>query len=130
MGRARRIYLKIAVARKAKLERYGFKVVMSRGQSGSYGSNDFLYRVQRCVKQGAQAFVSFHINSGSSAAHGAEVYAPTANGASYTKARRACPKVMNNLSALGLTYRGVFQMTVGDEFALFAVLVSRGFLAS
>ena len=77
---------KIAVACKAKLERYGFKVVMSRDQYGSYSGNDFLYRVQRCVSQGAQAFVSFHINSGGSGAHGAEVYAPTANGSGYTQA--------------------------------------------
>ena len=131
---------KIAVACKAKLERYGFKVVMSRGQSGSYGSNDFLYRVQRCVKQGAQAFVSFHINSGSSAAHGAEVYAPTANGASYTKASvELAQKVMNNLSALGLTYRGVIQMKVGDEFAVIrcareqgipGILIEHGFISN
>ena len=131
---------KIAVACKAKLERYGFKVVMSRGQSGSYGSNDFLYRVQRCVKQGAQAFVSFHINSGSSAAHGAEVYAPTANGTSYTKASvELAQKVMSNLSALGLTYRGVFQMTVGDEFAVIrcareqgipGILIEHGFISN
>ena len=131
---------KIAVACKAKLERYGFKVVMSREQSGSYGSNDFLYRVQRCVKQGAQAFVSFHINSGGSAAHGAEVYAPTANGTSYTKASvELAQKVMNNLSALGLTYRGVFQMTVGDEFAVIrcareqgipGILIEHGFISN
>ena len=67
---------KIAVACKVKLEQYGFKVVMSRDQYGTYGGNDFLYRVQRCLSQGAQAFVSFHINSGGSGAHGAEVYAP------------------------------------------------------
>ena len=131
---------KIAVACKAKLERYGFKVVMSREQSGSYGSNDYLYRVQRCVKQGAQAFVSFHINSGSSAAHGAEVYAPTANGTSYTQASvELAQKVMNNLSALGLTYRGVFQMTVGDEFAVIrcareqgipGILIEHGFISN
>ena len=131
---------KIAVACKAKLERYGFKVVMSREQSGSYGSNDFLLRVQRCVKQGAQAFVSFHINSGSSAAHGAEVYAPTANGTSYTQASvELAQKVMNNLHALGLTYRGVFQMELGDEFAVIrcareqgipGILIEHGFISN
>lgn len=131
---------KIAVACKAKLERYGFKVVMSREQSGSYGSNDYLYRVQRCVKQGAQAFVSFHINSGGSAAHGAEVYAPTANGTSYTQASvELAQKVMNNLSALGLTYRGVFQMELGDEFAVIrcareqgipGILIEHGFISN
>ncbi|MFR2030434.1 MAG: N-acetylmuramoyl-L-alanine amidase, partial [Collinsella sp.] len=76
---------KIVTACKNKLEAYGFKVVLAREQYGNYSGNDFLYRVQRCIDQGAQAFVSFHINSGSSAAHGAEVYAPTANGSDYTQ---------------------------------------------
>ncbi|MGN8741535.1 N-acetylmuramoyl-L-alanine amidase, partial [Collinsella sp. HCP3S3_B8] len=131
---------KIAVACKEKLERYGFKVVMSRDQFGSYSGNDYLYRVQRCVNQGAQAFVSFHINSGSSAAHGAEVYAPTDNGSSYTKASvELAQKVMNNLQALGLTYRGVFQMVIGDEFAVIrcareqgipGILIEHGFISN
>ena len=131
---------KIAVACKAKLEQYGFKVVMSRDQYGSYGGNDFLYRVQRCVNQGAQAFVSFHINSGGSGAHGAEVYAPTANGSSYTQASvELAQKVMNNLHALGLSYRGVFQMELGDEFAVIrcareqgipGILIEHGFISN
>ena len=131
---------KIAVACKAKLEQYGFKVIMSREQSGSYSGNDFLYRVQRCVNQGAQAFVSFHINSGGAGAHGAEVYAPTANGTSYTQASvELAQKVMNNLRALGLSYRGVFQMKVGDEFAVIrcareqgipGILIEHGFISN
>ena len=131
---------KIAVACKAKLEQYGFKVVMSRDQYGSYSGNDFLYRVQRCVSQGAQAFVSFHINSGGSGAHGAEVYAPTANGSSYTQASvELAQKVMNNLHALGLSYRGVFQMELGDEFAVIrcareqgipGILIEHGFISN
>ena len=131
---------KIAVACKAKLEQYGFKVVMSRDQYGTYGGNDFLYRVQRCVSQGAQAFVSFHINSGGSGAHGAEVYAPTANGSSYTQASvELAQKVMNNLHALGLSYRGVFQMELGDEFAVIrcareqgipGILIEHGFISN
>ena len=131
---------KIAVACKAKLEQYGFKVVMSRNQYGSYGGNDFLYRVQRCVNQGARAFVSFHINSGGSGAHGAEVYAPTANGSSYTQASvELAQKVMNNLHALGLSYRGVFQMELGDEFAVIrcareqgipGILIEHGFISN
>ena len=131
---------KIAVACKAKLERYGFKVVMSRDQYGSYSGNDFLYRVQRCVSQGAQAFVSFHINSGGSGAHGAEVYAPTANGFGYTQASvELAQKVMNNLHALGLSYRGVFQMKLGDEFAVIrcareqgipGILIEHGFISN
>ena len=131
---------KIAVACKAKLEQYGFKVVMSRDQYGSYSGNDFLYRVWRCVSQGAQAFVSFHINSGGSGAHGAEVYAPMANGSSYTQASvELAQKVMHNLHALGLSYRGVFQMELGDEFAVIrcareqgipGILIEHGFISN
>ncbi len=131
---------KIVTACKNKLEAYGFKVVLAREQYGNYSSNDFLYRVQRCIDQGAQAFVSFHINSGSSAAHGAEVYAPTANGSDYTQVSvELANKVMNNLAAMGLTYRGVFQMQVGDEFAVIrcareqgipGILIEHGFISN
>ena len=131
---------KIVTACKNKLEAYGFKVVLAREQYGNYSSNDFLYRVQRCIDQGAQAFVSFHINSGSSTAHGAEVYAPTANGSDYTQVSvELANKVMNNLAAMGLTYRGVFQMEVGDEFAVIrcareqgipGILIEHGFISN
>ena len=131
---------KIVTACKNKLEAYGFKVVLAREQYGNYSGDDFLYRVQRCIDQGAQAFVSFHINSGSSAAHGAEVYAPTANGSDYTQVSvELANKVMNNLAAMGLTYRGVFQMQVGDEFAVIrcareqgipGILIEHGFISN
>ena len=131
---------KIMTACKNKLEAYGFKIVLARQQSGYYPSNDYLYRVQRCIDQGAQAFVSFHINSGSSGAHGAEVYAPTANGTDYTQVSvELANKVMNNLAAMGLTYRGVFQMEVGDEFAVIrcareqgipGILIEHGFISN
>ena len=131
---------KIITACKNKLEAYGFKIVLARQQSGYYPSNDYLYRVQRCIDQGAQAFVSFHINSGSSGAHGAEVYAPTANGTDYTQVSvELANKVMNNLAAMGLTYRGVFQMEVGDEFAVIrcareqgipGILIEHGFISN
>lgn len=131
---------KIVTACKNKLEAYGFKVVLAREQYGNYSGNDFLYRVQRCIDQGAQAFVSFHINSGPSAAHGAEVYAPTANGSDYTQVSvELANKVMNNLAAMGLTYRGVLQMQVGDEFAVIrcareqgipGILIEHGFISN
>ena len=131
---------KIVTVCKNKLEAYGFKVVLAREQYGNYSGNDFLYRVQRCIDQGAQAFVSFHINSGSSAAHGAEVYAPTANGSDYTQVSvELANKVMNNLAAMGLSYRGVFQMEVGDEFAVIrcareqgipGILIEHGFISN
>ena len=131
---------KIVTACKNKLEAYGFKVVLAREQYGNYSGDDFLYRVQRCIDQGAQAFVSFHINSGSSAAHGAEVYAPTANGSDCTQVSvELANKVMNNLIAMGLSYRGVFQMEVGDEFAVIrcareqgipGILIEHGFISN
>ncbi len=131
---------KIMAACKSKLEAYGFKVVLAREQSGYYPSDDYLYRVQRCIDQGAQAFVSFHINSGSSGAHGAEVYAPTADGTDYTQVSvELADKVMNNLATMGLTYRGVFQMEVGDEFAVIrcareqgipGILIEHGFISN
>ena len=130
---------KIVAACKNKLEAYGFKVVLAREQSGGYSGNDYLYRVQRCVSQGAQAFVSFHINSGSPVAHGAEVYAPTANEYDYTHVSvELANKVMNNLASMGLSYRGVFQMEVGDEFAVIrcareqgipGILIEHGFIS-
>ena len=131
---------KIVTACKNRLEAYGFKVVLAREQYGNYSGDDFLYRVQRCIDQGAQAFVSFHINSGFPAAHGAEVYAPTANGTDYTQVSvELANKVMNNLAAMGLTYRGVFQMKVGDEFAVIrcareqgipGILIEHGFISN
>ena len=131
---------KIVTACKNRLEAYGFKVVLAREQYGNYSGDDFLYRVQRCIDQGAQAFVSFHINSGFPAAHGAEVYAPTANGTDYTQVSvELANKVMNNLAAMGLTYRGVFQMQVGDEFAVIrcareqgipGILIEHGFISN
>ena len=131
---------KIVSACKAKLESYGFKVILAREQSGSYGSDDFRYRVQRCVSQGAQAYISFHINSGSSAAHGAEVYSPTVNGSDFTQVSyELAQKVQNNLVALGLSNRGVFQMEVGDEFAVIrcareagipGILIEHGFISN
>ena len=131
---------KIVAACKNKLEAYGFKVVLAREQSGGYSGNDYLYRDQRCVSQGAQAFVSFHINSGSPVAHGAEVYAPTANEYDYTQVSvELANKVMNNLASMGLSYRGVFQMEVGDEFAVIrcareqgipGILIEHGFISN
>ena len=131
---------KIVAACKNKLEAYGFKVVLAREQSGGYSGNDYFYRVQRCVSQGAQAFVSFHINSGSPVAHGAEVYAPTANEYDYTQVSvELANKVMKNLASMGLSYRGVFQMEVGDEFAVIrcareqgipGILIEHGFISN
>ena len=131
---------KIVTACKNYLEAYGFKVVLAREQYGNYSGDDYLYRVQRCIDQGAQAFVSFHINSGSPVAHGAEVYAPTVNGTDCTQVSvELANKVMNNLAAMGLSYRGVFQMEVGDEFAVIrcareqgipGILIEHGFISN
>ena len=110
---------KIAVACRDRLEEYGFNVVMARDEFGSYDGNDFLHRVDRVLEQGAQVYVSLHINSATPSAKGAEVYAPEDDGSSNTVvSNELAQKVMDNLAALGLTYRGVKEMEVGNEFAV------------
>lgn len=50
---------KIMTACKNKLEAYGFKIVLAREQSGYYPSNDYLYRVQRCIDQARRPLLAF-----------------------------------------------------------------------
>ena len=131
---------KIASACKSKLESYGFNVIMVRDQYGDYDSDDYLYRVQRALDQGAQAYISFHINSGSASATGAEVYAPTDDGSSYTSTSvELAYRVLNNLAELGLSNRFVEQMEAGDEFAVIrcareagipGILIEHGFISN
>ena len=62
------------------------------------------------------------------------------NGADYTQVSyELAQKVQNNLVALGLTNRGVFQMQVGDEFAVIrcareagipGILIEHGFISN
>lgn len=129
---------KIASACKAKLEQYGFTVVMTRTATTNTKLQD---RVPNAIAAGAQVFVSIHINSASaSSASGAEVYAPTLNGSDNAAvANQLAQKVMDNLASLGLKYRGVKQMEVGDEFAVIrqsrqmgipGILIEHGFISN
>ena len=124
---------KIADACRAKLESYGFTVVMVRDQYGDYDGYDYKYRVRRALDQGAQVYVSFHIDAGGGT--GASVLVPSNDGSSNTQVSEDLAyKVMNNLAALGLRYRG---LDVRDDLAVIngsaaagipGILIEHGFI--
>ncbi len=131
----------IAMACKERLEGYGFTVVLTRNQYGDYQAGDFKYRVQRALDQGAQVFVSLHINSSSvSSAKGAEVYYPQIDGTVHTEtSANLAQEIQDRLVALGLSDRGAKDMQIGDEFAVIrqareagipGVLVEHGFISN
>ena len=129
---------KIADACRAKLESYGFAVVMVRDQYGDYDGYDYKYRVRRALDQGAQVYVSFHIDSSvNSSATGASVLVPSNDGSSNTQVSEDLAyKVMDNLAALGLSYRG---LDVRDDLAVVngsaaagipGILIEHGFISN
>ena len=100
---------KIAQACKAELEKYqNVRVYMTRTQNELPGLTE---RVRRAAEQGATVFVSIHINSAAAtSAHGAEVWYP--NDSSYNKdahttGKELSQKILNELTALGLSDRGI-----------------------
>ena len=99
---------KIAQACKAELEKYqNVRVYMTRTQNELPG---LIERVRRAAEQGATVFVSIHINSATPSAHGAEVWYP--NDSSYNKdahttGKELSQKILNELTALGLSDRGI-----------------------
>lgn len=100
---------KIAQACKAELEKYqNVRVYMTRTQNEL---PDLTERVRRAAEQGATVFVSIHINSAAAtSAHGAEVWYP--NDSSYNKdahttGKELSQKILNELTALGLSDRGI-----------------------
>ena len=100
---------KIAQACKAELEKYqNVRVYMTRAQNELPGLTE---RVRRAAEQGATVFVSIHINSAAAtSAHGAEVWYP--NDSSYNKdahttGKELSQKILNELTALGLSDRGI-----------------------
>ena len=104
--------LSIANYAKAELEEYfGVKVVMTRTGDEYVGLTE---RVERAVAQGANVFVSIHINSGGAAtsSNGAEVIIP--NKASwyyddvYVVGSQLGEKILAQLVALGLGDRGTY----------------------
>ncbi|WP_161956989.1 N-acetylmuramoyl-L-alanine amidase [Slackia faecicanis] len=100
---------KIAQYCKAELEKYaGVEVFMTRGRDETL--NSLTERVDRAVAAGARVFVSIHINSASSSAHGAEVWYPNASSWKYEQTHleggELARDILDELVALGLTDRG------------------------
>ncbi len=98
--------LKIAQYAKAELETYaGVTVYMTR-TGDNYLTLD--ERVAYATSVGANVFVSIHINSGSSAASGAEVYYPNSNynATVGTIGHDLAEKILAKLVSLGLANRG------------------------
>ena len=99
---------KIAQACKAELEKYqNVRVYMTRTQNELPGLTE---RVRRAAEQGATVFVSIHINSATPSAHGAEVWYPNDsnyNKDAHTTGKELSQKILNELTALGLSDRGI-----------------------
>ena len=113
--------LKIAKYCKAELERYsGVRVVMTRSGDFYVGLSE---RVRYAVSQGADVFVSLHINSSTnSSAHGAEVIIPNDSSYLYEEVHVAgkelAEKILAQITGLGLTERDIYwsDSTSGETF--------------
>ena len=123
--------LKIAQYCKQELEQYGgVTVYMTRTSAAcpypetigvSKGNiKDIEKRVQWAASKGASSFVSFHLNSASAAAKGAEVYYPSSSG----EGKALAQKIQNELTALGLNDRKVKK---GDTYAVIKNSIRNGF---
>lgn len=102
--------LKIALYCKAALEQYpGVKVVMIRDTDTTVKGLD--NRVNYAVSNGADVLISFHINSASAGASGAEVWYPNDSSWKYDEAHvqggQLAQNILDKLTDLGLTDRGI-----------------------
>ena len=102
--------LKIALYCKAALEQYpGIKVVMIRDTDTTVKGLD--NRVNYAVSNGADVLISFHINSASAGASGAEVWYPNDSSWKYDEAHvqggQLAQNILDKLTDLGLTDRGI-----------------------
>ena len=119
--------LKIARYCREELQQYsGVTVYMTRESEacpnpGTSSTNDNAKRVAYAKSVGANVYVSIHMNSGASRAHGAEVYYPNSNYRSDIGAEgnKLASKVLEQLVALGLYNRGVKieNSGTGDTYA-------------
>ena len=119
--------LKIARYCKEELQQYsGVTVYMTRESEacpnpGTSSTNDNAKRVAYAKSVGANVYVSIHMNSGASGAHGAEVYYPNSNYRSDigVEGNKLASKVLEQLVALGLYNRGVKieNSGTGDTYA-------------
>ena len=119
--------LKIANYCKKELEQYnGVTVIMTRTGAAcpcncTSAGSCIRQRVQWAVNQGAQVFISFHLNaSTSSSANGAEVIVPNYSWkpALGTAGRQLAEKILDELEDLGLTRRSIYSKntTVGEKY--------------
>ncbi len=117
--------LKIAQYCKQELEQYaGVTVYMTRSDSGvcpypgSSSTTCNKGRVDYAKSVGADVYVSIHLNSASSAsANGAEVYYPNSsyNASVGQEGANLANKIQRQLTALGLTNRGIAIRNSGDN---------------
>ncbi len=123
--------LKIARYCKAELEKYeGVSVYLTRNEECPYPETvgkksgnilDIQNRVQAADEKGADAFISFHLNSWTtSSANGAEVYYHKSN----PIGKNLAQKVQDELKKLGLYNRGVKN---NEAFAVIKTAQSKGF---
>lgn len=130
--------LKIAQYCKAELEQYsGVTVYMCRETSscpypGQSSTGDIRKRVQASAAQGADVYVSIHLNSGAASANGAEVWYPDSSQtpAMTGPGKNISEKIQAELTKLGLGNRGVKEtddnyacMDEGAKYGLPAVII-------
>lgn len=119
--------LKIANYCKEELQQYaGVTVIMTRtGAECPYNCTSagscIKQRVQWAVKQGAQVFISFHLNAATStSAKGAEVIVPNYSWKPElgTAGRQLAEKILDELEALGLERRSIYSKdtTAGETY--------------
>ncbi len=111
--------LKIAQYAKEELEQYnGVKVVMTRNSDVTLSS--LQERVNIAKNQGANLFVSIHLNAANGNAYGAEVYYPNdnLNASIGAQGEQAASKILSEITKLGLTNRGIkIRNTVYDKYS-------------
>lgn len=138
--------LKIAQYCKAELEKYaGVRVYMCRDSAacpypGTTSTNDIVKRVEASVAEGADVYVSIHLNSAeTSAASGAEVWYPDSSQTPNTTAegKALAEKIQAELVSLGLKNRGAQEtdnnftcMREGGKYDLPAIIIEHAFVSN
>ena len=141
--------LKIAQYCKEELEKYsGVTVYMTRTTAacpfpetvgvGSGNILDIKKRVQWAASKGADAFVSFHLDSAGASAHGAHVYYPGdwfANNNIVSQGANLANAIQNELVGIGLYNRGTesADYSVNTESAIYGfpgLIIEHAFLTN
>ena len=137
--------LAIAKYCKEELEQYsGVKVYMCRENTscpypGESSTGDIRKRVRASVAQGADVYVSIHLNSGAASANGAEIWYPDSSQtpAMTGPGKSISEKILSELTKLGIGNRGVKEtddnyacMDEGAKYGLPAVIVEHAFVSN